>query len=131
MEQYGKTPMQKADGPFKFEVGDFVRISHLRRAFQREYDERYTGEIFKVASQHVRGGLNIYALVDWLDEPVQGAFYEPELQKITVDPEGVYKLEKIIRSRKRRGVEKEYLVRWRHWPPKFDTWVKESQMVDL
>ena len=53
MEQYGKTPMQKADGPFKFEVGDFVRISHLRRAFQREYDERYTGEIFKVASQRV------------------------------------------------------------------------------
>jgi hypothetical protein len=131
MEQYGKTALPQADGPFKFEVGDFVRISHLRRPFQREYDERYTGEIFKVDSRRARGGLNIYSLVDWMDEAVQGAFYEPELQRIAADPEGAYKLEKIIRSRKRRGVEKEYLVRWRHWPPKFDSWVGASQLVDL
>lgn len=131
MEQYAHTPLQKADGEFKLEVGDFVRISHLRRSFQREYDERYTGEIFKVASRKKRGGLNIYELVDWMDDEVKGSFYEPELQKISADPDGVYKLEKIIRTRKRRGVEKEHLVRWRHWPPKFDTWVKASDLIDL
>lgn len=131
MEQYGGPAKHKADGSFKFKKGDYVRISHLRRTFQKEYDERYTGEIFKIASRRVRGGLNIYTLIDFYNEDVAGTFYEPELQRITADPQGVYKVEKIIRSRKRRGVEKEYLVRWRHWPPKFDSWVKASDLEDI
>ncbi len=129
--QYGEPSINKIDGPFKLKQGDYVRISHLRRAFQREYDERYTGEIFKVATRRVRGGLNIYTLTDFQDEEVKGTFYEPELQRISADPSGVYKIEKIIRSRKRRGVEKEFLVRWRHWPSKYDSWVKASDVEDL
>jgi hypothetical protein len=121
----------KPDAAFKFDIGDYVCISHLRRTFQREYDERYTGEIFKVSSRRVRGGLNIYGLQDFYDEDVKGMFYEPELQRITTDPDGVYKIERILRTRKRRGVEKEYLVRWRHWPPKFDSWVKASDLEDI
>ena len=127
--QYGDT--LKPDGPFKLKEGDYVRISHLRRAFQREYDERYTGEIFKVKTRRVRGGLNIYTLTDFLNEDVEGTFYEPELQLVRTDPTGVYKIERVLRSRKRRGVEKEFLIRWRHWPPKFDTWVKASEVEDL
>ena len=131
MVQYGGPRRHNADGPFKFKEGDYVRISHLRRTFQREYDERYTGEIFKVATRRVRGGLNVYTLIDFQNETVAGTFYEPELQRITTDPQGVYKVERVIHSRKRRGVEKEYLVRWRHWPPKFDSWVKASDLEDL
>ncbi len=131
MEQYDEPPTHKLDGPFKMKAGDYVRISHLRRTFQREYDERYTGEIFKVATRRVRGGLNVYTLKDFYEEDVQGTFYEPELQRITADPEGVYKIEKILHSRKRRGVEKEFLVRWRHWPAKFDSWVKCSDLEDI
>ena len=131
MVQYGGEMLSKGDRKFKFKLGDYVRISHLRRTFQREYDERYTGEIFKVTSRRVRGGLNIYRLRDFYDEDVLGTFYEPELQRITADPDGVYKVERILKSRKRRGIEKEYLVRWRHWPPKFDSWVKASDLEDI
>lgn len=131
MVQYGGEYRHKIDGQFKFKLGDYVRISHLRRTFQREYDERYTGEIFKVISRRVRGGLNIYTLRDFQDDDVLGTFYEPELQRITTDPEGLYKVENILRTRKRRGMEKEYLVRWRHWPPKFDSWVKASDLEDI
>jgi hypothetical protein len=131
MVQYGEPIAREPDGSFKLKVGDYVRISHLRRTFQREYDERYTGEIFKVNGRRVRGGLNIYTLTDFSDEDVEGTFYEPELQRISVDPQGVFKVEKIIHSRKRRGVEKEYLVRWRHWPPKFDSWVRASELQDI
>jgi hypothetical protein len=128
MRQYAGT--LKPDGPFKLKEGDDVRISHLRRAFHREYDERYTGEIFKVKSRRKRGGLNIYSLEDFNGEDIEGTFYEPELQLIRVDPDKAYKIEKVLRRRKRPGMEKEILVRWRHWPPKFDSWVKASSMVD-
>jgi hypothetical protein len=82
-------------------------------------------------TRRVRGGLNIYTLKDFLDENVEGTFYEPELQLIRADPTGVYKIDHVVRSRKRRGLEKEFLIRWRHWPRKFDTWVKASEMEDL
>jgi hypothetical protein len=121
----------KPDGKFKLQVDDNVRISHLRRAFSREYDERYTGEIFKVKTRMVRGGLNVYTLKDFMGEDVGGTFYEPELQLITVDPDAVYKIDHVVRTRKRRGIEKEVLIRWRHWPAKFDTWLKASELKDV
>jgi hypothetical protein len=129
LRQYSK--VIKPDGAFKLKVGDTVRISHLKRAFSREYDERYTGEIFKVKSRRVRGGLNIYTLIDFLDEDLEGTFYEPELQLVKLDEDNPYKIDHVVRTRKRRGVEKELLIRWRHWPKKFDSWIRESESKDI
>lgn len=128
--QYGG-PTHKPDGAFKLKEGDLVRISHLRRTFQREYDERFSGEMFKVKTRKVRGGLNVYELEDWLGENVRGLFYEAELQRVIADPTGVFKVDKVLKTRKRRGEEKEYLIRWLHWPDKFNSWVKTSDMKDI
>lgn len=100
--QYGMSP-HKTDGPFKLQLGDMVHISHLRHTFQREYDERYTGEVFRVKSRRVRSGLNIYILEDLQQEELLGSFYELELQRVSIDPAGVFKVEKVLRPRKRRG----------------------------
>lgn len=42
---------------YKFGVGDTVRISHLQRPFQREYDERWTYEYFVIASRGMKQGI--------------------------------------------------------------------------
>ena len=43
-----KTPMvsktKRIRKPFKFKVGDKVRVSHIRTPFTREYDEKWSGE---------------------------------------------------------------------------------------
>ena len=55
---------------------------------------------------------------------------EHELQKI-IKNEGVYRVEKILRKRKRKRVV-EYLVRWNGYEdPKFDSWVQESDILKL
>jgi hypothetical protein len=41
--------------PFKFKIGDYVRISHLRNPFIRAYDETYSGKVFKVQKRYHRG----------------------------------------------------------------------------
>lgn len=87
--------------------------------------------MFRVKSSRVRGGLNVYTLEDWMGEDIQGTFYEPELQKIEADPTGVFKVDKILRTRKRKGQEKEFLVHWLHWPDKFNSWVKASDMKNV
>ena len=55
---------------------------------------------------------------------------EHELQKI-IKNEGVYRVEKILRKRKRKGVV-EYLVRWNGYEdPKFVSWVQERDILKL
>jgi hypothetical protein len=41
-----------------------------------------------------------------------------------------YLIEKTIRSRK-KGRKKEYLVRWKGWAPKFDSWISEEDLKSL
>ena len=126
----GDTPSQK-DKDFTLTINSFVRISHLRKAFQREYDERYTGEIFRVKSRRKRAGLNVYTLEDLQNEQVEGTFYEFELQQVTVTDDGLFKVERILKSRKRRGHEKEYLIKWKDYPKKFNSWISASDVQDV
>ena len=52
-----------------------------------------------------------YKIVDYDGEPVKGSFHDRELQRITKTNE-VFKIEKIIRTRRRRGfVGTEYFVK--------------------
>ncbi|KAK3107033.1 hypothetical protein FSP39_005623 [Pinctada imbricata] len=61
---------------FKFKIGDQVRITHLNRVFQREYDQTYIEEVFKVSDRRRSDeGIPIYKLKDLMDEPIQGSFY--------------------------------------------------------
>jgi hypothetical protein len=67
--------------PFKFKVGDRVRISHLRNIFTREYDEKWSGEIFVVSERRLRGRLPIYRLKDYLEDEIKGTFYHANSKK--------------------------------------------------
>ncbi|CAH3045022.1 unnamed protein product [Porites lobata] len=92
---------------FKFQVGDRVSISK------------------RMARQ-----VPVYKLKDDAGEILDGTFYEPELQKI-IKNDDVFRVEKILRKRKRKGVV-EYLVRWKGYEdPKFDSWVQESDILKL
>ena len=122
---YQSKEADKADGEFRFKVGHTVRLSYLTKPFEHEYNQRWTSEVFKITSHRKRAGLNIYTLQDLTSEDIKGTFYEKELQGVTLDPDGVFNIDKVLRTRKRRGV-KEYLVRWEGYAPAFDSWVKED-----
>ena len=67
---------------FTYKIGDRVRITHLRNIFSREYDIKWTGEIFTVAQRFYRGNTPIYRLKDYAGESITGSFYPSELQKV-------------------------------------------------
>ena len=69
---------------FAFKVRDHVRTTYIRKPFQREYDSRWTGEIFKISRCFMHQGQPIYRVVDWYNDPVKGTFYQKELQKVEV-----------------------------------------------
>ena len=117
--------------PFKFKVGDHVRVSSLKGIFDREYDFKWSGKIFIVKNRYRRDGINVYRLKDFMDEDIKGGFYEVELQKVKVDDENkLWKISKVLKTRKNKG-RKEHLVRWLHWPKKFDSWVPDKDLKSL
>ena len=104
-----------------------MRVSHLRVTFERAYHEKFSGEIFKISKRFRRLGKPVYTLIDLNNEPIIGTFYQPELTKVNVDDSSIYEISDIIKSRK-KGKQKEYLVRWKYYGPKFDSQVKASDI---
>ena len=112
---------------FKFKTGDHVRITHLRNPFSREYDQRWSGEIFTVATRFRRGGVPIYRIKDYDGENITGSFYQQELQKVDLDENNMFKIETVLKTRG-KGQNKQYFVKWLHWPKKFNSWIKASDI---
>ena len=121
---------QKRKIKAKYEVGALVRISHIRGLFDREYSERWTGELFRIVSVMTKNRIPMYKLQDYMGESVDGYFYAQELQEAVIDEDQPYKISKILRTRKTGG-KKQYFVSWLHWPEKYNAWISESDMMDL
>ncbi len=107
---------------YKYNVGDTVRVSHVRKPFDRGYTEYWSLEMFKIVKCYKRGGISVYDLVDWYDEPVQGSFYTNQLQGVKADADKLYKIERIVR-RKTVNKRSQSLVKWLGWPDKFNSWI--------
>ena len=95
----------------------------------REYSQKWTGELFKIDTRFRREGVPVYTILDWDGERVDGTFYEPELQPVTIDPTTEYRVEKILKRRV-RNKRKEVLVHWLHLPKKYDSWIPEADVKD-
>ena len=68
---------------FKFNIGDLVRITKSRQAFQRGYLPNWSEEIFQVQERRNKQNRPVYLLHDFDGEPIKGTFYSDELQLIT------------------------------------------------
>ena len=58
---------------------------------------------------------------------VEGTFYEQELQKV-INNDQVYEVQKVLKTRKTNG-ETEYLINWKGYSSKFNSWIKESDFL--
>lgn len=86
---------------FKYKIGDDVRISQLKHPFQRDYQQKWTEEYFKVSNRCKRDGISVYKIKDMAEDPIEGTFYESELQKVVKSGDILYRVEKVLKKRKR------------------------------
>ena len=61
---------------------------------------------------------------EWDGTKVEGTFYSQDLQKVTVEDDDLFRINKIV---KRKGDK--VLVRWKGWPDKYDTWLNKSAVL--
>ena len=116
---------------FKFKVGDKVRISYLRSAFQREYSSKWSNEIFQIYRRYLTyNGMPKYKIKDWFNERVDGTFHQQELQRVVNSSQDLFTIETVSNYRG-RGRNKTVRVHWKGWPKKFDTILKASDIEDI
>ena len=51
--------------------------------FTRDYDQRWSGELFPIVKKDGSQKYPTYTIKDYGREPIDGAFYDEELQKVT------------------------------------------------
>ena len=110
---------------YKFKIGDQVRISKMKRTFEKGYLPNFSKEIFTISKQIPRDP-PVYKLKDLDGEELKGTFHEKELQKI-IKGDDVYEIEKILKKRGRSN-NVHYLVKWLGYPNKFNSWVPASEI---
>ena len=108
----------------KFKIGDQVRISKLKKKFEKGYTANWTEEVFTI--QKVQTTIPYtYKLKDTRNEAVVGTFYEPELQ---LAKQTTFRIEKVLRRRTRKDGKREILVKWLGYSPAFNQWILETDI---
>lgn len=80
-----------------------------------------------MTQRYKRDGIPVCKVMDLTDEPIEGTFYASELQKVVKSGDILYRVEKVLRKRK-RGNRNEVYVKWDGWPNKFNSWIPESSL---
>ena len=114
---------------YKFKIGDQVRISKIKRKFEKGYLPNFSKEIFTI-SKTILQRPTVYKIKDYDDEELQGTFYEQELQKVVKRSDDTYDIEKILKKRG-KGKNVQYFVKWVGYPNKFNSWVSASEINHL
>lgn len=117
---YGTTKKTKLSCTFR--PGDYVRISRAKHRLQKGYLPKWSREIF-IVDQCIKTRPTTYRIKDWNGEPIQGIFYTEELQKIIVDRNTIYLIEKILKRRKGW-----IFVKWLGFPETMNSWVRRKSV---
>ena len=122
------TPSKPKSYKWKYAMGDRVRITMQKRRFRKVYLSDWSLQIFVIKSRLPAVPVT-YQLVDLVGEPIKGKFYEQELQKVSKSDDEHFHIDRILKTRKRSDGRVEYLVSWKGYPSKFNSWV--SNLMSL
>ena len=70
----------------------------------------------------------MYTVQDLLERPIEGTFYEEELQK--VKRPDIFRIEKVLKKRA-KNKKTEYLVCWSGYRPDFDRWIQSLDIEPI
>jgi transposase InsO family protein len=121
---------RRRDHPPQFKVGDTVRISKNKAAFDKGYLPNWSEEVFRVDRIVFRRPV-IYRLRDLNGEEIKGIFYGPELQRVTGYDEEVLKADVVRHKTNKKTGEKEVLIHYRGHPKDSLKWISEKDLEEV
>ena len=122
-----KVPTKKLSKPKKpkLKAHDIVRISREKGLFEKT-GFQWSSELFVVSKVNDTVPIT-YNIIEWDGTPIEGSFYEEELQKTKI-PNFIPSQEV---KRRKRGRKTEVLIHYIGWPDKYDEWQPLSKTKKL
>lgn len=110
--------------------GDHVRIAKNKNTnmMDKGFLPNWSDEIFKV-TRNIPRNPQIYNLEDDAKEKVEGAFYKEEVQKIKKDKNTLYRVERVLKRRTRKGI-REVFVEWSGFSSKHNCWIPQKDLIE-
>ena len=124
LKVYGNPYSQSSKLP-RYRKGDAVRIARDKGIFEKGYWPNFSDEIVEIDSVK-RSNPHTYKLKDERGEMFKNKFYEQEIGKTKKNAGTSYRIEKVIRKRKRKG-KLELFVKFIGYPS--PEWILESDLV--
>ena len=123
---YSKSDGNHSNIKINFKVDDFVRLSKIKKTFEKGYTPNWTREIFKI--DKIKATVPVsYKIKDLNNEELTGSFYEQELQKIENFDE-TFDIDQIIKT-KVVNKKTQYFVSWKGYPASFNSWVPKESII--
>ena len=108
--------------------GEMVRVSKLKGQFEKGYMPNWSQEHFIVDKVNSSTQRRVYKLKDYANEDISGTWYDKELQPIK---KKLYLDEKVFCKRKAASGDQELFIKWKGWPNKFNSWIKDTDIQDI
>jgi hypothetical protein len=112
-------------------VGDVVRIRARdpNWRFRRSYHQQFSPDYFSIERKFDRLSVPMFELRSLDSEKIEEQrFYKEQLQKVTGE---IYRIERVVRRRVRRGGRAESFVKWMHFGSKHNTWVFDDELLNI
>ena len=103
-----------------FKVDDRVRISKYKNIFAKGYTQNWSEEAFMITKINDTV-LWTYAISELNGEPINGSFFENELQQTSREK---FRIENLL---KRKG-DKLY-VKWKRYDNSFSSWINKKDLA--
>jgi len=110
----------------KLSIGDKVRVALDKKVFERGFYPNFTDQIYTVVGVSKQDP-NVYRIKNYAGEVIKGRTYGEQLQKVYEGEESTYRIEKILRKRKKDGNEQFY-VKFIGYPN--PEWINQSDIVN-
>lgn len=124
---FNKLPPPK---DYKFKLHDPVRVSLNKGAFDKESGENFSTKLYYITNRTNPDGIPRYKVKNDKNEGINGSFTDNELQKVIIDQNTSYRIEKILTKRLKDGV-KQVKIRWQNYDASYDSWVDEEEVEKL
>lgn len=115
---------------YKFAVNDSVRLKLPKGLYSKDYDEKFSAQVYYIVSRHAPQNINRYKVKNAQNELLPQTYSENELVKVIVDRDTEYRIEKELRRKVINGIV-HVSVKWFGYSSKFNSWIPVTDLRKL